>query len=166
MSPFYEIIILIFNFVTDDDFVTYEIVDTRSKLENEDTFLPDMVFIDKGNNVRLKRQLRPDGNPPGSHLSPEDEDKMKAGRKKVPSGFNTTSTTNGKPSKFDGPSSGKFYTPQVSILLILRCLREYFVTGVFLEKKAPEKSPSLPKSVAAISIETSPAPINSTVTGW
>ncbi|XP_034236773.1 plexin domain-containing protein 2 [Thrips palmi] len=128
-----------------DDFVTYEIVDTQSKLENEDTFLPDMVFIDRGNNVRLKRQLRPDGNPP-SHVSPDDEDKAKNSRKKFPGGFNATSITSGKPSKLDGSSSGGFP-----------------------EKKVLEKSVSSPKAVAAISIETkettsSSAPVTSSVT--
>lgn len=128
-----------------DDSVTYEIVDTQSKLENEDTFLPDMVFIDRGNTVRLKRQLRPDGNP-SSHLSPDDEDKVKAGRKKVPSGFNTTATSSGKPTKMDGP-----------------------LGGVFPEKKVPEKPSNSPKAVAAISIETKDTaqpsvPANSTVT--
>ncbi|KAK3927453.1 Plexin domain-containing protein 2 [Frankliniella fusca] len=113
-----------------DDFVTYELVDSQSKLDSEDSFLPDMVFVDTGKNVRLRRQLKSDANP-SSPVSVGDDDKTKGSGapKKVPSGFNTTSANSGKPTKFDGPSP---------------------VSG---EKKT-EKSPSSPKQVASITVET------------
>ncbi|KAE8743552.1 hypothetical protein FOCC_FOCC010877 [Frankliniella occidentalis] len=119
--------------ILNDDFVSYELVDAQSKVDNEDSFLPDMVFVDTGNNVRLKRQLRPDVNS-SSPVSVEDDDKTKANGppKKVQSGFNTTTTGSGKPSKFDGPSP---------------------ISGVYPDKKTG-KSPSSPKAVASISVET------------
>lgn len=131
-----------------EDFVSYELVDSQSKSDGEDSLLRDMVFIDRGNNVRLRRQARSDPSPPPGHLSPEDEETTKAGgsRKKVPSGFNTTSTNNGKPSKLDSP-----------------------ISGVFPEKKVVEKSISPPKPVAAITVDakdptSSPASVSSSAT--
>ena len=117
--------------ILNDDYVSYELVTTQSQVDGENSFLPDMVFVDKGNNVRLKRQLRPEGNP--SQISPDDEDKSRGAstKKKVPSGFSSNSTGSAKPTKSDGS-----------------------LGVVFPEKKVAEKPTNSPKAVTAVDTET------------